>query len=135
MASVAVPLGCGKKEDQPEPLDRSVEILLEEVGELYRLYQIIYLKPPSGIEDLVKFGEGSKIALDSIRVGRVILFYGIQLPSLDEKPGDGSSDLILAYLNEVPQSGGGVLMLDRTVRLMSANEFKSAKKAGQPPGP
>ena len=38
---------------------------------------------------------------------------------------------VLAYEKQVPDSGGNVLMLDRSVKKMTADEFKSAKKAGK----
>jgi hypothetical protein len=61
----------------------------------------------------------------------VVLLYGALLADTKEEPGDGSSSEVLAYQKDVPQSGGKVLMLDRTVKSMTAEEFKSAKKAGK----
>jgi hypothetical protein len=38
---------------------------------------------------------------------------------------------VLAYETEVPEKGGAVLMQDGTVKTMTADEFKSAPKAGK----
>ena len=41
-----------------------------------------------------------------------------------------TSHEVLAYEKKVPDSGGLVLMLDRTIKEMSREEFKAAKMAG-----
>jgi hypothetical protein len=48
------------------------------------------------------------------------------LPDLDEDPGRSESQEILAYQKDVPQSGGYVLLLNRTAKKMTADQFKSA---------
>jgi hypothetical protein len=49
--------------------------------------------------------------------------------------GKGSGDIVLAYEKKVPQEGGKVLMLNRTIKTMTADAFKSAPKAGSPESP
>jgi hypothetical protein len=66
-----------------------------------------------------------------LSTGKVILLYEATLPNLNEEPGEGPGDVVLAYFAEVPQSGGKVLMLNRTIKTLSADDFKSAKKAGK----
>ena len=66
----------------------------------------------------------------SIRNGQVVVRWEATLPDTEVEPKSPPSDEVLAYLKDVPQQGGAVLMLDRRVRHMTAEEFKSAKLAG-----
>ena len=65
----------------------------------------------------------------AIKSKSVVVLYGATLPDVGEEPGKVKSDEILAYETKVPDQGGLVLLLDRTVREMTAEEFKNAKKA------
>ncbi|WP_154673876.1 hypothetical protein [Singulisphaera acidiphila] len=57
--------------------------------------------------------------------------FGARLcPTRKEEPGSGAAKEVPAYLKKVPQDGG--LMLDRTLRNMTAEEFKAAPQAGTP---
>lgn len=56
---------------------------------------------------------------------------GATLPDTKEEPGQSTAPEILAYGKEVPESGGYVLLLDRTVKKMTAEEFRAAPKAGK----
>ncbi len=60
----------------------------------------------------------------------MIAFYQAQLPDLSEGPGKGPDDVVLAYEKNVPTEGGLVLMLNRSVKKLTADEFKAARKAG-----
>ena len=46
------------------------------------------------------------------------------------EPSSPESDEVLAYWKTVPEKGGPVLMLDRRLRRMTAEEFKAARLAG-----
>jgi hypothetical protein len=48
----------------------------------------------------------------------------------DVEPSSPPSDDVLAYWKTVPEMGGPVLMLDRRIRTMTAEEFKAARLAG-----
>ena len=72
----------------------------------------------------MKYARAYPSAGDKLKSGQIIVFYGVPLQ-------DGASDQIIAYEKETPEKGGHVLMVDgKTVKKMTPDEFKSAKKAG-----
>jgi hypothetical protein len=72
----------------------------------------------------------SPTGVRTIETGEVIVRFGATLPDTGEEPGKGPGDEVLAYQKEVPDSGGQVMMLDRTIRTITPEEFKTAKLAG-----
>jgi hypothetical protein len=122
--------GCGQGGPrQLSPDTRSQEIL-SDVGELYRIYMFDKKIPPKSLADLKSLSGVQFVGYNAIKDGQVVLLYGGMMTDLEEGPPKGNSDEILAYDKEVPTSGGYVLLLDRSVKKMTADEFKSAKKAG-----
>jgi hypothetical protein len=85
----------------------------------------------SAFKDLSAVTSMAANGYEAVKNGSVVLRYGAALPDTKEEPGDAVSDEVLAYQKQVPESGGKVLMLDRRVKTMSAEEFKSARKAGK----
>jgi hypothetical protein len=122
--------GCGSS-DRPMTVEEGQESVLTQVGELCRLYQQTRGKPPEKPADLASVRSMAAGGYAALKSGRVVLRYGAALPSTDEEPGEGPADEVLAYFAEVPQGGGKVLMLNRTGKTMTADEFKAAKKAGK----
>ena len=122
--------GCGPS-NKPLTPDEEGENTLVQVGEMYRSYQISAKKPPRKFSDLVSVRAVSGNGYEAVRTGGVVLRYEATLPDTKEEPGDAVSDAVLAYQKQVPESGGKVLMLDRRVKTMTADEFKAAKKAGK----
>jgi hypothetical protein len=43
----------------------------------------------------------------------------------------GTSNTVLGYYKDAPTAGGPVLMGDATTKVMTADEFKAAPKAGK----
>jgi hypothetical protein len=121
--------GCGGK---AEPLSTAAmdDVRLRDVGELYRSHQLAKQKPPKSLKDFAPFGNGAPTAYSAIRSGQVVVRYGATLPDTDEEPSSSASDEVLAYVKDVPEKGGPVLMLDRRMRTMTSDEFKAAKLAG-----
>lgn len=121
--------GCGAGN---EPLSEATihEMKLRDVGDLYRVHQINRKTPPKSLKDFAPFGNVTPSAYESIRSGDVVVRWGATLPDTEEEPSTRSSDEVLAYFKEVPQQGGSVLMLDRSLRTLTADEFKTAKLAG-----
>src|SRR5262245_17284064 len=103
---------------------------LNELGEAYRAYSIANKKPPKSMADLSKVEAIGGNGVASAKEGNIIVNWGATLPDTDETPGKNPSPEILAYWKGVPESGGYVLMLDRTIKQMTADEFKAAPKAG-----
>src|SRR5262249_48612658 len=124
-----LPGGCGPTNTLPTP-DQAEESRLREVGEVLRDYQLINNRAPKSIKDLGSSSGSSPGGYELLRTGEVIVGWGATLPDTKEEPGASPSDQVLAYLKKVPQEGGPVLMLNRTTRRMSAEEFKAAPRAG-----
>jgi hypothetical protein len=122
--------GCGGQ-NAPRTPDEWDQDNLTQVGELYRHYQFTKKKPPQSFADLNAVRTLAGNGYESIRTGNVVLLYGATLPDTGEEPGEAGSDQVLAYRKEVPESGGYVLMLNRSVKKMTAEEFKAAPR---PPG-
>ena len=122
--------GCGGPVDQPVTKEDMTLTKLSDVGELYRFYTQEKKKPPKSEADFAPLGMMSPMGLNAIRTGEIVVRFGAALPDTGEEPGKGPGDEVLAYEKQVPATGGKVLMLNRTVRAMTAEEFKAAKLAG-----
>ncbi len=123
--------GCGSRQQAVsiDPGDKAEQVQansLTQLGEVLRLHQEEASSPPAKVTDIEKYARGFPLAYTKVKGGDVILFYGVSLR-------EGVEDAILAYGNQVPVSGGYVLMQDgKTIKKLTADEFKSAKKADKP---
>jgi hypothetical protein len=131
-AFVAVLGGCGMGMQQgPVAANAMQETKLREVGALYRLHQVMLKKAPQSLKDFNRLGDASsRGAYGAIRSGEVVVRWQATLPDTDVEPSSTTSDEVLAYWKTVPDEGGPVLMLDRSVRKMTTEEFKAARLAG-----
>jgi hypothetical protein len=121
--------GCGQAPPPATPAALD-DAKLRNVGELYRAYQINHSKPPRSARDLAEVASLTPSGYEAVVHGEVIVRWGASLPDTKEEPGGTPSPEVLAYLKTVPQTGGPVLLLDRTTRPMTAEEFKAANLAG-----
>jgi hypothetical protein len=124
-------VGCGGS-SRPVTKEDMLETSLNDVGNIYRAFVVAHQKPPKSLKDLAMLERASPAGVVAVRSGNVVVRYGAELPDTDPEPGKSSSDQVLAYEKQVPENGGKVLMLDRTVRTMTAEEFQAAPKAGNP---
>ena len=123
-------IGCGPSAGPPGSSELE-ERKLREVGEMYRLHQEMFRKPPRSIADFQRVGDAhTRTAYSALRTGEVIVRYQATLPDTDVEPSTAESEEVLAYWKSVPESGGPVLMLDRRLRRLTADEFKAARLAG-----
>jgi hypothetical protein len=122
--------GCGGPANVKPTVDDMKQTALSEVGELYRMYTFEKKKAPTKVADFVPLEPMSPTGLRAIQDGEVVVRFGAAMKDTEEGPAKTSSDEVLAYEKQVPESGGRVLMLDRTIRSMVPEEFKSAKLAG-----
>ncbi len=122
--------GCGGPTNQPLTKEGEGALALNDVGELYRVYTAQKKKPPAKLADFVPMEAMSPMGLRAIESGAVVVRFGATMTDTEEGPGKSSSDEVLAYENDVPNAGGQVLMLDRTLGTMTPEEFKAAKLAG-----
>jgi hypothetical protein len=84
-------------------------------------------KPPAKVADLAKYEKIHPLAVRKLKTGEIVFFYGAPVQ-------DSASNTVLAYEKQAPESGGYVLMGDgTTIKKMTADDFKSANKAGKEP--
>lgn len=119
--------GCGSS-NRPTTPEEADQATLAQVGELCRHYQFAKQKPPQKLADLQLLRTQGTHGFEALSSGKIALLYNAKLPDLDEDPGHSESNEILAYQKEVPEGGGYVLLLNRTVKKMTADEFKSAPR-------
>jgi len=111
--------------------ESQVERSLNDVGELYRQYTFDKKKPPASVSDLAYLDAIAPMGLMALRNGAVIARAGVEIKDVAEGPATNDpADDVIAYAKEVPSAGGLVLMHNRTLRRMTADEFKAAKLAG-----
>jgi len=122
--------GCGGNVDQPATKDEMRQTALADVGELYRMYVVTKKKTPRKVADFAPLERMSPAGFLAVRGGDIVVRFEATLPDTQMEPGKSSSDEVLAYEKSVPGTGGQVLMLNRTIRAMTPDEFKAAKLAG-----
>ncbi len=120
--------GCGDSSSGPPTIERGEEIRLEQVGEVLRNYQLAKGKPPKSIKEL-RSAPGDSGGSDLVITGDVVVNWGVPLPDTKEEGGGSPNEEVLAYGKDVPTKGGPVLLLNRAVRRMTAEEFKAAPQA------
>jgi len=118
--------GCGAPtvENSPAVYDDSA---LSEVRDMYELYSKANNKAPRSLKDFSLFSDGSPTGFSAIKQGNVVVIWDVKLNP--ERDAD-SADEVLAYAKETPENGGAVLMKNRSIKKMTAEEFKAAPKAG-----
>ncbi|SIO61297.1 hypothetical protein SAMN05444166_6713 [Singulisphaera sp. GP187] len=102
---------------------------LQSFAEDYRMYSISKKQPPRKMDDMKVLQTMASPAMAEVRNGNILVEWGAALPDTKEEPGQSPAPEILAYGKEVPEKGGYVLHLDRTVSRVTAEEFKAAPKA------
>ena len=102
---------------------------LQEVGEMYRAYLVQKKKPPTSVKDFKGMEQIAPLGMSQLSEGKIVAVWGVQLTDLSEEGSNDSSTEVLAYAKDVPEKGGEVLMKNRTVKTMTADEFKAAPKA------
>lgn len=118
--------GCGGVPDfKPIPPE---ELGLKELAAAYRDFCAKNQRGPKNLKELQGKGpkQGFPNALALLKSGELVVAWGAPLVA-----DGGGADAVLAYVKSVPEQGGHVLMQDgRTIKPMTADEFKSARKAG-----
>jgi hypothetical protein len=114
---VLLAFGCKGSDTKKAGEERA----LIEIHEMYALFAKRNSGPPKQISDLVtkEFEISCPEGWRALKDGKYIGVYGVA--------GTDSSTL-QAYAKDVPTQGGQVLMADGTIRTMTAEEFKTAKK-------
>jgi hypothetical protein len=97
---------------------------LREVWQMYKDHLDARKRPPAKLQDLVPYEPAAINGFGALRDGRVVLLWG-------GSAAPGQPARVPADVKEVPEKGGAVIMQDGTVKTMTADEFKSAPKAGK----
>lgn len=130
-ALLGLAAGCGGGGPGAGAENPMENIVLNDVGEAYRFHSLQKNKPPGKLADLVAFEQAGPNGVAAVKSGEIVVLWGATLTDLSEEPGKVKSDQVLAYPKQAPEQGGSVLLLDRTVKKMTAEEFKAAPKAGK----
>lgn len=131
---VTVP-GCGDG-NTPATEEQFRDTNLLDVGELLRMYQLEKGTAPESFADiqaLPSLEMAAPMGFERLRSGEFIVRWGATLPDTSEEIGTTDDEAILAYVKEAPEQGGSVLLLNRTLTTMTAEEFAAAPKAGNDP--
>lgn len=127
-ALLSLATGCGGESGSSAGVADD-NLHLQTFGDDYRLYTIAKKQPPRKVEDMKAMQNIVSPAVEAARKGDIVVLWGATLPDTKEEPGQTPALEILAYGKDVPEKGGYVLHLDRTVSKMTAEEFKAAPKA------
>lgn len=127
VAACALTLGCGKVREAAQNAKTANE--LRAIGlACHNYWDKNPGKGPAKAEDLDPFLLEFPVASKGLKDGTFVLFWGTSLTEL-MKGSVSTSDVVLGYEKDAPAKGGSVLMADGSVRRMTADDFKAAKKA------
>src|SRR5262245_34863671 len=122
LAALPPLLGCaGSKPTLPTSKDK-----VEEVRDMLKTVQADKARPPSKTADLAAVDAYLPTAGTDLRSGELVYVWAA---GLSNDPISSSKGV--AYEKKVASEGGWVLMQDGTVKPMTADEFRSAPKAGK----
>ena len=129
--------GCGGSDPVIPTEEVMSQTAIADVGEALRAFQANNGEPPKTAAELVG-AQGmdmlAPIGMKAISDDEVVVFWGTTLPdTMEVALTEEGQDTVLAYESQVPESGGLVLMVDRSVKSMTAEEFQAAPKAGTVP--
>ena len=103
---------------------------LQEVGEMYRIYQKQYRRPPAKVADLDAYSPAFSFGSLGVQGGSVVVRWGAGLT-----PGEPGARGVLAHEKQAARDGGYVLLQDGTVLALTAAGFAEAPKAQPAPKP
>ena len=103
------------------PVEAEGTSSLRDLGEMLRLAG----KPVAKLADLADVKNQFDDTFRLLEKGEIVVVWGAQMPG---EGSPGTTDIV-GYLKKVPTEGGLVLLLNGTIKQMSASEFGSAKKA------
>ncbi len=121
-------IGCG--EANPPMTDTAIkDRSIKQVGQIYVNFIRDNHKPPKNVADFKRYAQMAPGAYQAVSSGDVKVIWGVKLDDLTEEGTNDSAAEVLAYDKEAPTEGGNVLLKNRTVRRMTADEFKAAPQA------
>lgn len=129
IASLLGLIGCGG--DSAASPEVARERAIKQIGEVYRNSSRDAQKPPQSLADFKRYAQMAPAGYQAINDGSAIVFWDVALNDLSDAPSADSADEVLAYEKQVPTAGGMVLLKNRSVRTMTADQFQAAPKAGK----
>lgn len=120
--------GCGSPQATEPTAEAQRKQALQEVGEMYRMYVATTKKAPTKVGDLQGTQVAAPAGYNALKNGDIVVKWGTALTDTSEEGSKDSADEVLAYEKAVPTGGGDVLMKNRTIKTMTADEFKAAPK-------
>ena len=121
-------LACMGRIQQAAQKARDANDLMQ-IGLLYHNYcDLNSGKPPATLNDLVKFAHTNDPAavpvIAGLQSGKYVIYLGVDF----KKQTQGTTNTVLAYEANVPTAGGPVVMVDGSIKQMTAAEFAAAPK-------
>lgn len=95
---------------------------MKELGLVYEYIASNRFPAPRGLDDLNEYEASLPVAYSKIQSGDYVVLWGVGLNA-------SAANVVLAYEKDAATQGGLVLMLDGTVKTLSAAEFQAAPKA------
>lgn len=120
--------GCGPT-GASSTADPSEAAALQQAGEMLREFQLSTGSPPQTLKQLQSNAGATPGGFERLRSSGIVVVWGAPLPDTKEEPGGSPDEDVLAYGKDAPEKGGPVLLLNRTIKTMTADEFKAAPKA------
>ena len=111
---------------------RTAESDLKRIGAAYHGYSARMFVGPANADDLQTYLEKTPETYASLKAGRYIVIWKVspeELKRAAAKGGPKLADQVLGYEADVPTSGGKAVMVDGSIRTLSAAEFQEAPKA------
>jgi hypothetical protein len=94
---------------------------LHQLGEMYKAATVD--RGPANVQEMGNLQLQAPQLYKAIQEGRYVLYWGVNPLA--------PANAVLGYEKDAPSKGGVVLLMDGSVHPMSAEEFKTAPKAGQ----
>jgi hypothetical protein len=100
---------------------------LRQIGLAYHAYHDANARGPANGDDLGPYFDAKdrKRLVDAVNLARVVFIFNVRLQDMTE----GTSNTVLAYVQETPRDGGLVLYGDASIKILTADEFKKATLA------
>jgi hypothetical protein len=116
--------GCSSKKSSDESGAPTAADALHQVANMIRDYTSQSGRPPAKLADLASMKNLYNIGYSALEKGEVVVVWGTAVAG----EGGGGGTGVVAYEKAAPDSGGAVLLEDGSVKKMSADEFRAAKR-------
>jgi hypothetical protein len=117
--------GCSSSNKGSDPGAPTANDALQQVANMIRDYSSTAGRPPAKLADLSGLKNLYNIGYKAVETGEIVVVWGT--PVAGEGGGGGGTGVV-AYEKSAADSSGAVLLQDGTVKQMSADEFRAAKR-------